>query len=226
MLRGTRRLRRPPISTTFETQPLLGRVAALLSRPWRRLRARHARNAGRRADDPPDPAHLCWIESALVHHYRRPAPIRGILTGEATARGPRPRRAARPQRRPPSARSRHARCAARRSADRRRDRGRGGATMVRREQRQPQQPADIGRVHALRPGQILQRRAHALVQHLAPPKRPRQRLDHGIVVRSRRLCRPALGMSASRTFRTCRVRPDHCPAHDRSPRSRECRAVP
>ena len=32
---------------------------------------------------------------------------------------------------------------------------------LRREQRQPQNPADVGRVDALRPGQVLQRRVHA-----------------------------------------------------------------
>ena len=52
---------------------------------------------------------------------------------------------------------------------------------LRREQRQPQDPADVGRVDALGPGQILERRMHARVQHLPPPERPRQRLDHGVV---------------------------------------------
>ena len=33
----------------------------------------------------------------------------------------------------------------------------------------------------LRPGQVLERRVHARVQHLPPPERPRQRLDHRVV---------------------------------------------
>ena len=52
---------------------------------------------------------------------------------------------------------------------------------LRRQQCQPQHPADIGCVHALSPSQLLKRGMHTSVQHLPPPERPRQRLDHGVV---------------------------------------------
>ena len=48
-------------------------------------------------------------------------------------------------------------------------------------QRQPQRPAHVGRRDDLRPGQIFPCRIDAGIQHLFPPERPRQRLDHGVV---------------------------------------------
>ena len=56
---------------------------------------------------------------------------------------------------------------------------------LRREQGQPKDPANIGCVHALRPGQILQRRMRTLVQHPAPPERPGQRLTMALSTRGR-----------------------------------------
>ena len=51
-----------------------------------------------------------------------------------------------------------------------------GASSVSRSTR-----LDVGRRDALRPRQILERRVHARVEHLPPPERPRQRLDHRVV---------------------------------------------
>ena len=52
---------------------------------------------------------------------------------------------------------------------------------LRREQRQPQNAADVGRREAPGGGQVLDRPVHAGIQHPPPPKRPRQHLHHRVV---------------------------------------------
>src|SRR5919106_4214502 len=47
-----------------------------------------------------------------------------------------------------------------------------GLHNIRREQRHPQHPAHVGRHHALCPGQVLELRVHAGIEHLPPPERP------------------------------------------------------
>lgn len=65
---------------------------------------------------------------------------------------------------------------------------------IRCQQREPQNPTDVGSWHALRPRQTFQRRKHALIELLPLPECTSQRLEHGVVdPRSRPVLPPAAG---------------------------------